>query len=138
MRMNSWKKPSSVSNAWWRKKALSASSRRGNITRSLPPFLTARKKPFSASCSRRLAKVDRNTNPDGTGSVPDRTTGTKVPVVLPRLERVLFQKEVFIEGIQEINGWLWSKDKETNEIDWIPVKKMNNRRASPAVSKISP
>jgi hypothetical protein len=31
-----------------------------------------------------------------------------------------------MEGIQEINGWLWSKNKEINEIGWIPIKKITN------------
>jgi hypothetical protein len=34
------------------------------------------------------------------------------------------EKGNIIEGIQEINGWLWSKNKETNEIGWIPIKKI--------------
>ena len=27
-----------------------------------------------------------------------------------------------VEGIQELNGWLWSKNKRTGEIGWIPLE----------------
>ncbi|GAB6010097.1 SH3 domain-containing protein [Dysgonomonas reticulitermitis] len=27
-----------------------------------------------------------------------------------------------LEGIEELNGWLWSENKKTHEMGWIPVK----------------
>jgi hypothetical protein len=27
-----------------------------------------------------------------------------------------------LEGIKELNGWLWSENKKTHEMGWIPVK----------------
>jgi hypothetical protein len=28
------------------------------------------------------------------------------------------------EGIKELNGWLWLKNKKTNEVGWVPVGKL--------------
>jgi len=33
-------------------------------------------------------------------------------------------KEPFVEGIKELNGWLWLNNKETNEIGWVPMCKL--------------
>ena len=27
-----------------------------------------------------------------------------------------------VEGIKELNGWLWLKNKNTNEIGWVPME----------------
>ena len=32
------------------------------------------------------------------------------------------EKGEIVEGIKELNGWLWSKNKRTNEIGWIPLE----------------
>ena len=29
-----------------------------------------------------------------------------------------------VEGIKELNGWLWLKNKSTNEIGWVPLDKL--------------
>ncbi|MDR1134159.1 MAG: hypothetical protein LBL05_08330 [Synergistaceae bacterium] len=29
-----------------------------------------------------------------------------------------------VEGMRELNDWLWLKNKKTNEIGWVPVKKL--------------
>ena len=29
-----------------------------------------------------------------------------------------------VEGIKELNGWLWLKNKATNEIGWVPTCKL--------------
>ena len=29
-----------------------------------------------------------------------------------------------VEGIKELNGWLWLKNISTNEIGWVPVEKL--------------
>ena len=29
-----------------------------------------------------------------------------------------------VEGIKEMNGWLWSKNQSTNEIGWIPMENL--------------
>ena len=29
-----------------------------------------------------------------------------------------------VEGIKELNGWLWLRNKETNEIGWVPMCKL--------------
>jgi hypothetical protein len=29
-----------------------------------------------------------------------------------------------VEGIRELNGWLWLKNKNTNEIGWVPMDKL--------------
>jgi len=33
-------------------------------------------------------------------------------------------KGMIVEGIKELNGWLWSKNKMTNEVGWIPNEKV--------------
>jgi len=33
-------------------------------------------------------------------------------------------KGVVVEGIKELNGWLLSENKNTNEIGWIPMDKL--------------
>ena len=33
-------------------------------------------------------------------------------------------KGTIVEGIKELNGWLWSKNIETSEIGWIPLEKL--------------
>jgi hypothetical protein len=33
-------------------------------------------------------------------------------------------KGIIVEGIEEMNGWLWSKNEATNEIGWIPLEKL--------------
>jgi len=33
------------------------------------------------------------------------------------------EKGMIIEGIKELNGWLWSRIKSTDETGWIPLKK---------------
>jgi hypothetical protein len=32
-------------------------------------------------------------------------------------------KGTIVEGLKELNGWLWSKDIKTNEFGWIPLGK---------------
>lgn len=32
-----------------------------------------------------------------------------------------------IEGIRELNGWLWSRNKKTDEIGWIPLEKLEKK-----------
>jgi hypothetical protein len=34
------------------------------------------------------------------------------------------EKGTIVEGIKELNGWLWLKNKRTNEIGWAPVEKL--------------
>ena len=34
------------------------------------------------------------------------------------------EKGTIVEGIKELNGWLWSKNKLTNETGWIPMEKV--------------
>jgi len=34
------------------------------------------------------------------------------------------EKGVIVEGIKELNGWLWSKNKLTDELGWIPMEKI--------------
>ena len=29
-----------------------------------------------------------------------------------------------VEGIKELNGWLWLKNKNTNEIGWVPIENL--------------
>ena len=29
-----------------------------------------------------------------------------------------------VEGIKELNGWLWLKNKNTNEIGWVPMENL--------------
>jgi hypothetical protein len=31
---------------------------------------------------------------------------------------------VIVEGIRELNSWLWLKNKKTNETGWVPVEKL--------------
>jgi len=33
-------------------------------------------------------------------------------------------KGMMVEGIKELNGWLWSKNKSTNEIGWVPMENL--------------
>jgi len=33
-------------------------------------------------------------------------------------------KGTIVEGIKELNGWLWLKNKSTNEIGWVPMDKL--------------
>ena len=33
-------------------------------------------------------------------------------------------KGTIVEGIKELNGWLWLKNKNTNEIGWIPLENL--------------
>ena len=33
-------------------------------------------------------------------------------------------EKTIVEGIKILNGWLLSKNKETNEIGWIPMEKL--------------
>ena len=37
-------------------------------------------------------------------------------------------KETIVEGIKELNGWLWSKNINTNEIGWIPMEKVKKQK----------
>ena len=37
-------------------------------------------------------------------------------------------KDTIIEGIKELNGWLWSKNINTNEIGWIPMEKVKKQK----------
>jgi hypothetical protein len=34
------------------------------------------------------------------------------------------EEGLVLEGIKELNGWLWSKNKLTNEIGWVPLDKI--------------
>jgi hypothetical protein len=34
------------------------------------------------------------------------------------------EKDTIVEGIKELNGWLWSRNKSTNEIGWIPLENL--------------
>jgi len=34
------------------------------------------------------------------------------------------EKGMMIEGIEELNGWLWSRIKSTGETGWIPMEKI--------------
>jgi len=34
------------------------------------------------------------------------------------------EKGMIVEGIKELNGWLWSKIKSTDEKGWIPLEKI--------------
>ena len=38
-------------------------------------------------------------------------------------------KGTIVEGIKELNGWLLSKNKKTNEIGWIPLEKMKEQNS---------
>ena len=29
-----------------------------------------------------------------------------------------------VEGIRELNGWLWLMNKNTNEIGWVPLENL--------------
>jgi hypothetical protein len=33
-------------------------------------------------------------------------------------------KGAVVEGIKELNGWLWLKNKKTNETGWVPIDKL--------------
>ena len=33
-------------------------------------------------------------------------------------------KGTITEGIKELNGWLWLKSKDTNEIGWVPLENL--------------
>lgn len=33
-------------------------------------------------------------------------------------------KGTIVEGIKELNGWLWVKNISTNEIGWVPLDKL--------------
>jgi hypothetical protein len=33
-------------------------------------------------------------------------------------------KGAIVEGIKELNGWLWLKDKGTKEIGWVPMENL--------------
>jgi hypothetical protein len=33
-------------------------------------------------------------------------------------------KGTIVEGIKELNGWLWLKNRTTNEIGWVPIEKL--------------
>ena len=33
-------------------------------------------------------------------------------------------KGVIVEGIKELNGWLWLKNKSTEETGWVPMGKL--------------
>jgi len=35
-----------------------------------------------------------------------------------------------VEGIKELNGWLLSENKNTNEIGWIPMDKLEKIKIS--------
>ena len=37
-------------------------------------------------------------------------------------------KGTVVEGIKELNGWLWSRNKDTNEIGWIPMEKLKKSK----------
>ena len=39
-------------------------------------------------------------------------------------EELNVEKSILIEGITELNGWLWSKNKSTNKTGWIPMEKI--------------
>jgi hypothetical protein len=32
--------------------------------------------------------------------------------------------ETIVEGINELNGWLWLKNTKTNELGWIPIENL--------------
>jgi hypothetical protein len=34
------------------------------------------------------------------------------------------EKDEIVEGIKELNGWLWAKNKQTSEIGWIPLENL--------------
>ena len=34
------------------------------------------------------------------------------------------ERGMIVEGIKELNGWLWSKNKSTGEIGWIPMENL--------------
>jgi hypothetical protein len=36
-------------------------------------------------------------------------------------------KGTIVEGIRELNNWLWVKNKKTNAIGWIPVEKLKEQ-----------
>jgi hypothetical protein len=33
-------------------------------------------------------------------------------------------KKTIVEGIKELNGWLWLKNIQTNEIGWVPINNL--------------
>ena len=33
-------------------------------------------------------------------------------------------KGIIVEGIKELNGWLWLMNKETKEIGWVPMENL--------------
>ena len=36
------------------------------------------------------------------------------------------EEGTILEKIKELNGWLWSKNKLTGEIGWVPLEKIKN------------
>ena len=43
-------------------------------------------------------------------------------------KELYIDKGTVVEGIKQLNGWLWSKNKSTNEIGWIPMDKLENKQ----------
>ena len=39
-------------------------------------------------------------------------------------KELTIEKGEIVEGIKELNGWLLSKNKSTNEIGWIPMENL--------------
>jgi hypothetical protein len=39
-------------------------------------------------------------------------------------------KGMVVEGIKELNEWLWLLNKETNEIGWVPMNKLKTLEKS--------
>ena len=40
------------------------------------------------------------------------------------------EKGIILEGIEELNGWLLSKNKSTSETGWIPMENVNLKKRS--------
>ena len=41
------------------------------------------------------------------------------------------KKGEIVEGLKELNGWLWAKNKATDEIGWIPLEVLEKTPKSP-------
>jgi hypothetical protein len=37
------------------------------------------------------------------------------------------EKGIILECIKELNGWIWSKNKRTNETGWVPLNKVEKK-----------
>jgi len=58
------------------------------------------------------------------GWVPKQIINFETGLILRNYlaKELTVEKGIIIEGIEELNGWMLSKDKSTGEIGWIPME----------------